>query len=184
MQVMDGFEDGRLKDQKLSRKQNISKPEFRQPYIQPIQCLPADFQLEKLQLVDKKIPLSQLKEEASKYRSMKSIKKAFRSVTNVSSWDEAVQRFPSHTSASVLESFCHLSFQKLIPQSFISFCQSALQESITDSDENDHLVHNDVLAFFVKVSFKEATLSKIRSGNKFMGAHLSFVRLTKVPYGR
>ena len=114
---------------------------------------------------------------------MKSIKKAFRSVTNVSSWDEAVQRFPSHTSASVLESFCHLSFQKLIPQSFISFCQSALQESITDSDENDHLVHNGVLAFFVKVSFKEATLSKIRSGNKFMGAHLSFVRLTKVPYG-
>ena len=185
MQVMDGFEDGRLKDQKLSRKQNISKPEFRQPYIQPIQCLPADFQLEKLQLVvDKKIHLSQLKEEASKYRSMKSIKKAFRSVTNVSSWDEAVQRFPSHTSASVLESFCHLSFQKLFPQSFISFCQSALQkESITDSDENDHLVHNGVLAFFVKVSFKEATLSKIRSGNdKFMGAHLSFVRLTKVSF--
>ena len=55
MQVMDGFEDGRLKDQKLSRKQNISKPEFRQQYIQPIQCLPADFQLQKLQLVvDKK----------------------------------------------------------------------------------------------------------------------------------
>ena len=27
------------------------------------------------------------------------------------------------------------------------------------------LVHNGVLAFFVKVSFKEATLSKIRSGN-------------------
>ena len=78
MQVMDGFEDGRLKDQKLSRKQNISKPEFRQQYIQPIQCLPADFQLEKLQLVvDKKIPLSQLKEEAIKYRSMESIKKAF-----------------------------------------------------------------------------------------------------------
>ena len=75
-------------------------------------------------------------EEASKYRSMESIKKAFLSVTNVSSWDEAVQQFPSHTSASVLELFCHLSFQNSIPQSSISFCQSALQKkSITDSDE-------------------------------------------------
>ena len=109
---------------------------------------------------------------------MESIKKAFLSVTNVSSWDEAVQQFPSHTSASVLESFCHLSFQKSIPQSFISFCQSALQKkSITDSDELFMVFY---IVFFVKVSFKEATLSKIRSGNKFMGAHLLLVRLTKV----
>ena len=169
MQVMDGFEDGQLKDQKLSRKQNISKPEFRQQYIQPIQCLPADFQLEKLQLVvDKKIPLSQLKEESSKYRSMESIKKAFQSVTNVSSLDEAV-RFSSHLS---------LVFSKIDSTVFHQFLSICVTEG--DSDENDPLVYNGVLAFFVKVSFKEATLSKIRSGNKFMGVHLSLVRLTKV----
>ena len=95
----------------------------------------------------------------------------------MSSWDEAVQQFPSHTSASVLESFCHLSFQKSIPQSFISFCQSALQkESITESDENDHLI--GLAAFYAWVRAKHfgchsvvlsVCLSVSHNGNSLSG---------------
>ena len=44
---MDMFEAGMLKDQKLTRKNLISKPEFKQQYLQPVQGLPPAFQVGK-----------------------------------------------------------------------------------------------------------------------------------------
>jgi len=42
---MDAFEAGELKDQKLSMKQLMSKPEFKQQNLQPVQSLPPAFQV-------------------------------------------------------------------------------------------------------------------------------------------
>jgi hypothetical protein len=33
IKIMKSFEEGRLKDQKLTKKQSIAKPEFRQQYL-------------------------------------------------------------------------------------------------------------------------------------------------------
>lgn len=43
--VMDKFEDGGLKDQKLQKKHLMSKPELMQQHFQPIQALPSTFQV-------------------------------------------------------------------------------------------------------------------------------------------
>jgi len=45
VQIMDAFEAGELKDQKLSMKQLMSKPEFKQQNLQPVQSLPPAFQV-------------------------------------------------------------------------------------------------------------------------------------------
>ena len=45
VQIMDAFEAGELKDQKLSVKQFMSKPEFKQQNLQPVQSLPPAFQV-------------------------------------------------------------------------------------------------------------------------------------------
>lgn len=43
--VMDMYESGKVKGQKLSKKQLASHPEFKQQYLQPIQSLPSSFQV-------------------------------------------------------------------------------------------------------------------------------------------
>ena len=76
--IMDKFEEGELKDQTLSTKSLITKPEFRQQYLSPIQCLPEEFKLDVLQdVVDGDLSLAELREKAVNYRSMWTIERAF-----------------------------------------------------------------------------------------------------------
>ena len=76
--IMDKFEEGELKDQTLSTKALITKPEFRQQYLSPIQCLPEEFKLAVLQeVIDGDRSLAELREKAANYRSMRTIERAF-----------------------------------------------------------------------------------------------------------
>ena len=76
--IMDMFEEGELKNQCLSTKSLVTKPEFKQQYLSPIQCLPDDFKIEILQdAIEGELSLQQIKEKASDYRSQKSIERAF-----------------------------------------------------------------------------------------------------------
>ena len=43
VKIMDAFEAGELKDQRLSKKQLTAKPEFKQQNLQPVQSLPPAF---------------------------------------------------------------------------------------------------------------------------------------------
>ena len=45
VKIMDAFEAGELKDQRLSKKQLTAKPEFKQQNLQPVQSLPPAFQV-------------------------------------------------------------------------------------------------------------------------------------------
>lgn len=45
VKIMDAFEAGELKDQRLSKKQLMAKPEFKQQNLQPVQSLPPAFQV-------------------------------------------------------------------------------------------------------------------------------------------
>ena len=179
---MNKFEEGALKNQKLTKKQCISKPEFKQQYIQPIQSLPSDFQTEQLQKVlDNEIRIADLKEIAGKYRSMETIKKAFKNCTNVSSWEEARERFPRHTTAERLDSFTHLSFKDNVPEAFVSFCQAALQNELLEGSEN-MITSDECVGYFIKKDVKKTTYSEIREhGYKtFMGADLFIFKSSQV----
>ncbi|XP_064397804.1 uncharacterized protein LOC135344519 [Halichondria panicea] len=76
--VMNLYEEGELKDQTLSTKSLTTKPEFKQQNFSPIQCLPDEFKLEMLSKVSSsELSLAELKEEATSYRSRKSLQRAF-----------------------------------------------------------------------------------------------------------
>ena len=62
MKVMDIFEMGSLKDQKLNVKQLVLKPEFKQQYLAPLRALSIDDQRSILtKVVQKEIPLNSIK---------------------------------------------------------------------------------------------------------------------------
>ena len=65
VKVIDLFEVGELK----AKAKAISKPEFKQQYLQPIQCLPADFQIDKV--LNTELSLKELKQEAANYQIIK-----------------------------------------------------------------------------------------------------------------
>ena len=76
--VMDLFEEGDLKDQQLSSKSLLTKPEFKQQHFTPIQCLPDDFKVEVLtQVVEGEMSLVELKQKATEYCSAKALQRAF-----------------------------------------------------------------------------------------------------------
>lgn len=85
VQVINNFKEGCLKNQKLA---DYNK----QASIYSVnKC---EFQVEHLQLIiDGEISLAELKQAAIRYRSLESIKKAFRNCTNASYWNGAVQHF-------------------------------------------------------------------------------------------
>ena len=127
--VMDLYERGELKGQRLSRKGLISKPEFKQQYFAAIQSLPQSFQLLCLAKVAKKeYSLEDLKKAAKEFRSMQTIQKAFCRCTNTVTWEEACDRFPHFTDSVRLRQLVGLSF-KPIPEAFQAFCRAALQMS-------------------------------------------------------
>ena len=71
-------EEGNTKDQSLTAKQLVTKPVFRQQYFSCIQCLPDPFKMEVLQdVLDGDLSLSELKDKATAYRSIKEVQKAF-----------------------------------------------------------------------------------------------------------
>ena len=92
-EVFSMFENGNLKGQKLSTKrgEKIQTPEFKQQYLQPIQCLPKEFQLDVLtKVVNKEVGLKDMKSLASDYR------KCFCRLTNTASIEIAKEKFPNH----------------------------------------------------------------------------------------
>ena len=68
--VMDMYETGMLKDQKMSRKA-IAKPVFKQHLLAPLHNLPATFQVDALRKVSKgEHSLKEMKADAEHFRAM------------------------------------------------------------------------------------------------------------------
>lgn len=90
LQVMNRCQMGQLKSQKLNRKHLISTPEFKQHLLQLLHHLDPQFQQSILQkIVDQEVSLSEMKKEASEFRSMCVIKSTFMRLISCHSWDEA-----------------------------------------------------------------------------------------------
>jgi len=126
VKIMDLFEEGEIKGQKLSTRQLTCKPEFKQQYLQPVQCLPDSFKLRVLTSVaEKDMSFSELKRAASDYRAEQAVQKAFCKCTNTT-WEGARHRYPTFTTQDRLRQFLDLNFSKQMPQAFVAYCQAAM----------------------------------------------------------
>ena len=109
VKIMDLFEQGKIKDQKLSIHQLTSKPDFKQQYLQPVQYLPDSFKLQILTSVaEKDMSFSELKKAGSDYRAeqavQKAVQKAFCKCTNTT-WEGAWRRYPLFITKDRLQQF-------------------------------------------------------------------------------
>ena len=158
------YEDGKLKKQKLSKKGLISKPEFKQHHFQCLHNLIPSVQLEVLeQVVGREITL----DKANEFRAIQNIRRAFTKCTNTT-WEEARERFPWHTTDDQLSSFLGLNFVKNVPDAFWSYCQSAVRGECQPG--NDHLVYQGAKATVVQLKISEFTIADLqRSIPKYSG---------------
>ena len=120
MRVIELFENGQLKQQKLSEKRLMNaKPDFKQHHFQCLHNIEPSFQQGVLQkVVDREITLDEMKRRAYEYRSLGNIQKAFMKCTNTT-WDEAQARFPWHTQQGRLAQF-----------SGINLCQTTSEHTV------------------------------------------------------
>ena len=184
--VMNKFEKGSLKSQKIAKKHLLSQPEFKQQYFQPIQNLPSSFQVKILtDVVNQHKSIHEMKEAAQQYRSMRLIERAFCRCTNTT-LDEAHTRFPTYVSESRLQQFSHLNFLKSIPEGFMSYCQAALQSetaAMQDMTSQDMEVYSieGCKAYVVTKDVTTLTYLQLRDASiPFNGTHLFVSVIPKV----
>jgi len=183
VKIMDLFEEGEIKGQKLSTRQLTCKPEFKQQYLQPVQCLPDSFKLRVLTSVaEKDMSFSELKRAASDYRAEQAVQKAFCKCTNTT-WEGARRRYPTFTTQDRLRQFLDLNFSKQMPQAFVAYCQAAMhaESCVEQTAMVGVYTHHGVHAYVVEKDILTLSYSDIRNVcPSFMGAHLFLAHVPKV----
>jgi len=183
MLVMEQFEDGKLKSQKLSKKNLISKPEFKQHHFQCLHNLAPSFQEQILQKVaDCEITLEEMKRESNRFRALENVKKVFaRATTTNSSWEEARTRFPWHTNEDNISQFLGLNFTKGVPDSFKSYIQAALRGE-RHYEQNRH-VYQGSEAVVIELPMNNITLVQVQqSFPSYSGSNLILTSVPQVWY--
>ena len=133
-------------------------------------------------VVEKKMSLADLKEAAGRHRAEQVVCRAFCRCTNTT-WEEACERFPNHTTKEQLSQFLRLSFLKSIPAAFHSYCQAALQSEHHQSHPVDSFVHNGATVFTVNHSSLTVSHTHIKeNGLPFHGCHLFIAAIPEVRY--
>ena len=179
LRVIELFEDGKLKNQKLNKKSLVSKPEFKQQHFQCIHNLNPSFQQNILeQVVNCEITLEEMKRKATEYRALENIHKAFMKCTN-STWDEATERYPWHTNDDRLRQFLGLNFIKNVPDSFRSYCHSAIRGERHQA--NDTFSYEGSEAAIIELHMNEIAVAAIQSVYApYSGANLILAYIPKV----
>ena len=91
MEVMDLFENAKLKSQKLNLTTFLMKPEFKQQYLAAIRRLDEHDQCTVLQkVIDGSCSLAEMKTEAGEMKQINALQAAFLRLTNTETWQEAV----------------------------------------------------------------------------------------------
>ena len=125
-------------------------------------------------VVSKDLSLGEMKEEASRYRGLQAIKRAFCRCTNTS-WQEATLRYPRHTDKERLSQFLGLNFSKSLPGAFQSYCEAAMLQDINPYS------HNEAAVYTVKHScFTVSHTTITDSGVPYRGYNLFIAQLPEV----
>ncbi len=126
IQVMDKFEQSGLKNQVTKAMSRVHKLEFKQNYLAPIRTLETSVQCELLEKVaTRKMSLNEMKDESSKKKQVTALNSQFVKLTNVSCWDEAVEKFPQFANEQRLSKFLGIDVRKTVPKPFADFCRQA-----------------------------------------------------------
>lgn len=185
VEVMDLFENVKLKGQKLNLSSLLTKPEFKQQYLAPIRRLEEDDQVSLLRkVVSGEWSLQELKMGAAEMKQMIAVKTAFLRLTNTRTWEEAEERYPTFASENQLHNFVRLDLSKAIPQSFADFCTRAkLSEGQSDSavPESVFVQHGSFVAHIVVSKMTELSGQRIKGAYpNFRGANLTLTSFKEV----
>ena len=123
-----------------------------------------------------------MKEAASRFRTLQTIRRTFCKVTNTK-WEEATERFSSFTDEERLLQFSSLTFSKDVPQPFLSYCQAALRskhegqcsqgaDSFQLEGCKGYVLQHDILT----LSYTDILAEKI----PYNGAHLFLANIPEV----
>ncbi len=116
MEVMDLFEQAKLKGQKLNLSTLLTKPEFKQQYLTPIRKLDENDQCALLRkVIAKECSLGDLKKEAARLKQTTALKNAFVRLTNSESWSTAQEAFPLFATEKQLVRFIGIDLNKEVP---------------------------------------------------------------------
>ena len=131
-------------------------------------------------VLNKEKSLKEMKEAASKFRSLQTVQRAFCRTVNMS-WDEAAERLSHFTTDERLLQFVSLSFAKDTPQPFLAYCQAALRSEVQAECQDSlyelkgckaYALQHDILT----LSYTDIQAHKI----PFSGAHLFLANIPKV----
>ena len=126
VQVMDLFEQAKLKSQKLCLASLTQKPEFKQNYLTPIRGLSVTDQCSLLQqIIDFDLSLEEMQKEANKIKQRSALQAIFVKLTNCQSWENAQEQFPHFATEGQLDRFLHANLKKAIPKALSGFCHWA-----------------------------------------------------------
>ena len=183
--VMNKYELGQLKMQKLNRKHLLAAPEFKQHHFQPLHHLDYEFQKSTLQnVLDEKLTLDEMKQSAAQFRSLSMVKSVFMRLTGCKSWVDAEQTFPTFVTEGRLQQYCSLDFKKSIPEVFRTFCQAALdshQSEPRSSKRASTYTLNGTSVVVIADHFRSTSAQQIQDFDpSFSGAHLIICRISAV----
>ena len=138
VEIMNLFEQGRLKNQKLNMSSLVSKPQFKQQYLSPIRALPLSDQMAILQkVIDKECSIFDIKKIASDLKNMTSLKAAFVKLTNSESWQKSQEMYPAFATEDQLSRFIGCNLKQGIPKFFQDFCYRAkVNTECTETQES------------------------------------------------
>ena len=147
------FAEGKLKGQSVSRSNKgiNSFPDLKGSTFKPFRGLDVTtIHLILLQIFNKECSLKEAASQCNDIKSLQRIQSAFMKLTNVETWEDAVEKYPTFTTVQKLEPFKTLNFTnpKVIPPQFFKFCQHAMASpnnaETENGDELFHIENNDV----------------------------------------
>ena len=183
MEVMDLYENAKLKGQKLNLSTLLSKPEFKQNYLTPIRTLPPDDQCEILsEVVGGACTLAEIKGLAAVKKQLSALKTAFTRLTNTSSWEEVQEMFPESATEANIRKFLRCDLKKSIPASFGDFCKRVKNSTEEHTADIDTVINisSTITAHVIKAKPTEVSGQHLRHLKSFEGANLSLVTVEKV----
>ena len=125
------FANGTLKSQHVprSKKGTLAKPpDLKGSKFKCLRGISDENVCRLLQEIsERKISLIEMISECSSLKQLQKVQLAFLKGTNCNSWEEAVIKYPTFTTAEQLEPFKKLNFSAKLPEQFLKFCQRVTQ---------------------------------------------------------
>ena len=179
IKLIDLFENGKLHNQRLQKKNLLSKPEFKPHHFQCLHNLNPAFQKSMLeQVINKTLTLSAMKKKAIEHRALQNIRNAFMKVTRISSWQEAQEKYPRHATEQKLSQFLGLNFVNNVPETFKTFCKFATTSRGANSAMH---MYQDAEATVIEMDFSRLEETAIKAVyQQYSGAGLIMITIPMV----